>query len=77
MRKLKAYDIIQEHNQLTKVTRLPAEPFTLMGNICKIKYTIHHADVFLCFIFYFPSSGIVTVATSDIITHGIAPMPIE
>ena len=38
MRKLKAYDIIQEHNQLTKVTRLPAEPFTLMGNIWKIKY---------------------------------------
>jgi len=33
MRKLKAYDTIQEHNQLTKVTRLPAEPFTLMGNI--------------------------------------------
>jgi len=34
MRKLKAYDTIQEHNQLTRVTRLPAEPFTLMGNIC-------------------------------------------
>jgi hypothetical protein len=33
MRKLKAYDIIQEHNQLTKVTKLPAEPFTLIGNI--------------------------------------------
>jgi len=33
MRKLKAYDIIQEHNQLTKVTKLPAEPLTLIGNI--------------------------------------------
>ena len=46
MRKLKAYDIIQEHNQLTKVTKLPAEPLTLIGNIWKIKY-IHlsyHAE---------------------------------
>ncbi|KAK7856067.1 hypothetical protein CFP56_025449 [Quercus suber] len=33
IRKLKAYDTIQEPNQLTNVTRLPAEPFMFMGNI--------------------------------------------
>lgn len=33
MKKLKVYDIIQEPSQLTKVTRLPAEPFILIGNI--------------------------------------------
>lgn len=33
IRKLKAYETIQEPNQLTNVTRLPAEPFMFMGNI--------------------------------------------
>lgn len=33
MRKLKAYEIIQVPNQLTTVTRLPAEPLIFMGNI--------------------------------------------
>lgn len=47
MRKLKAYETIQEPNQLTKVTRDPAVPFMFIGNI------------------------------SDIITHGIPPMPNE
>lgn len=32
-RKLKAYETIQEHDQLTKVTKLQAEPFALMENI--------------------------------------------
>ena len=35
MRKLKANETIQEPNQLTRVTRLPAEPFTFIGNIWK------------------------------------------
>lgn len=33
IRKLKAYVTIQEPNQLTNVTRLPAEPFMFMGKI--------------------------------------------
>ena len=33
IRKLKAYDTIQEPNQLTNVTRLPVESFMFMGNI--------------------------------------------
>ena len=33
IRKLNAKEIIQEPNQLTNVTRLPAEPFMFMGNI--------------------------------------------
>lgn len=33
IRKLKEYETIQEPNQLTTVTRLPAKPLTLMGNI--------------------------------------------
>lgn len=54
MRKLKAYDTIQEHNQLTKVTKLPAEPFTLIGNIWKMKYnTRYHAEDLLCLDLYF------------------------
>ena len=31
--KLKVYVTIQEHDQLAKVTRLPAEPLTFIGNI--------------------------------------------
>lgn len=34
MRKLKAYETIQEPNQLIKVTRLPADAFMFIGNIC-------------------------------------------
>jgi len=58
MRKLKAYDTIQEHNQLTKVTRLPAEPFTLMGNIwgpkknCSVNLRTSY-DPFFYFIYMF------------------------
>ncbi|KAK7848370.1 hypothetical protein CFP56_005070 [Quercus suber] len=33
IRKLEAYDIIQESNQLTNVTRLPVEPFMFVGHI--------------------------------------------
>ena len=32
--KLKLYVIIQEHDQFTKDTRLPAEPLIWMGNTC-------------------------------------------
>ena len=32
--KLKLYVTIQEHDQYTKDTRLPAEPLTWMGNTC-------------------------------------------
>lgn len=34
-RKLNEYVMIQEPNQLTNVTRLPAKPFTFIGNIWK------------------------------------------
>ena len=47
IRKLNEYETIQEPNQLTTVTMLPAKPLTLIGNI------------------------------SDIITHGMPPMPNE
>jgi len=32
-KKLKVYETTQEQNQLTKLQRVPAEPFTFMGNI--------------------------------------------
>ena len=40
IRKLKTYDIIQEPNQLTNVTRLPAELFMFMGHIWDRNHSI-------------------------------------
>ena len=34
MRKLKEHDTIKQHDQLTNTTKLIAEPFALIGNIC-------------------------------------------
>lgn len=33
--KLKVYVIIQPNNQLVTVTKVPADTFTFIGNICK------------------------------------------
>ena len=45
IRKLKAYDIIQEPNQLTNVTRLPTEPFMFMGHIWDRNHSIQSTIV--------------------------------
>jgi len=45
MRKLKVYATIKEHVQLTKITKLPAVPFTLMGNIWKKKIYMNNIHV--------------------------------
>lgn len=38
IRKLKASETAQEPNQCTRVTKLPAAPFTFIGNIYNGKY---------------------------------------
>lgn len=67
-RKLNEYVTIQEPNQFTRVTRLPAKPFVFIGNIWNFK-AMRYQD-FLKF-----SGMIGIIFTSDIITQGIAPMP--
>lgn len=47
MRKLKVYDITQDPNQFIKVTRLPAAPFMLMGNICTNKTSVIMTAMFV------------------------------
>lgn len=67
-RKLNEYVTIQEPNQFTRVTRLPAKPFVFIGNIWNFKAMRYQE--FLKF-----SGMIGIIFTSDIITQGIAPMP--
>lgn len=80
MRKLKAYDITHEPNQFIKVTRLPAEPFMFMGNIWIKKPPVitmvfpFGASLQQCYLIIIIK---ILVLASDIITHGIAPMPNE
>ena len=46
MRKLKPYETIQEPNQLTRVTRLPADAFMFIGNIYINKTKKEHSLIF-------------------------------
>lgn len=71
--KLKVYVTIQVQDQLTNVTRLPAEAFTLSGNIYNKNYIFQLDFVYICYnhILNYKNS-----LTSDIITHGIPDIPI-
>lgn len=90
MRKLKVYETIQAPNQFTKTTKLPAVPFTCMGNTChmdkkKARIRIYFSKIpSVCL---FPDCDLenkklskclyLEKLTSDIITQGTGPKPIE
>lgn len=77
--KLKVKETTHAPNQFTSTTRLPATPLTFIGNICRGRRNAHMTEPIIRIFFVWTRNVWLGLGihTSDIITQGTAPIPIE